>query len=59
MDAKELGDKVKALQKAIASKEPPQNVLNILELLKKKVVPTEELLRVRTRASRCVLHISS
>ena len=59
MDAKELGDKIKALQKAVTSKEPPQNVLNILELLKKKVVPTEELLRVRISAPRGVPRISS
>jgi transcription elongation factor S-II len=54
MDAKELGEKIKLLQKAVTGREPPQNVLSILELLKKKVVPTEELLRVRIRAPRTV-----
>jgi transcription elongation factor S-II len=46
MDQRELDLRLKALQKAVAEKEPASNVISILETLKKEVVPTEELLRV-------------
>jgi len=46
MDARELTQRLQALQKAINEKEPGTNVVSILETLKKEVVPTEELLRV-------------
>jgi len=45
MDQRELDLRLKALQKAVAEKEPASNVISILETLKKEVVPTEELLR--------------
>lgn len=47
MDAKELGEHIKTLQKALQAKEPSANVIGIMEKLKKEVAPTEELLRVR------------
>lgn len=46
MDQRELDSRVKALQKAIAEKEPATNVITIMETLKNNVNPTEELLRV-------------
>jgi transcription elongation factor S-II len=46
MDQRELESRVKALQKAIAEKEPASNVITIMETLKNNVNPTEELLRV-------------
>jgi hypothetical protein len=46
MDQRELDSRVKALQKAIAEKEPASNVITIMEMLKNNVTPTEELLRV-------------
>lgn len=51
MDQRELDSRIKALQKAIAEKEPVQNVLTIMEMLKNNVNPTEELLRVRDVAA--------
>ncbi|KUJ24591.1 transcription elongation factor s-ii [Mollisia scopiformis] len=45
MDAKQVDIQLKALQKAVAEKQPTANVVAILETLKKDVVPTEELLR--------------
>jgi hypothetical protein len=48
MDQRELDTRLKALQKSVAEKEPAANTINILETLKKDVVPTEELLRVRS-----------
>ena len=48
MDQRELDLRLKALQKAVAEKEPASSVIFILETLKKEVVPTEELLRVRS-----------
>jgi transcription elongation factor S-II len=47
MDQRELDSRIKALQKAIAEKEPATNVITIMETLKNNVNPTEELLRVR------------
>lgn len=46
MDQRELDSRVKALQKAIAEREPATNVITIMETLKNNVNPTEELLRV-------------
>jgi transcription elongation factor S-II len=51
MDQRELDSRIKALQKAIAEKEPATNVITILEMLKNNVNPTEELLRVRQVAA--------
>jgi hypothetical protein len=48
MDQRELDARLKALQKAVAEKEAPSTIISILETLKKEVVPTEELLRVRS-----------
>jgi transcription elongation factor S-II len=48
MDQRELDTRLKALQKAVAEKETPSTIISILETLKKEVVPTEELLRVRS-----------
>ncbi|KAG9233555.1 transcription elongation factor S-II [Amylocarpus encephaloides] len=45
MDQKELESNLKALLKAVNDKEPSQNVLTILNTLKRDVKPTEELLR--------------
>jgi hypothetical protein len=66
MDQRELDLRLKALQKAVAEKEPASNVISILETLKKEVVPTEELLRVSSltmsripkevHVDTCVLH---
>lgn len=46
MDQRELDLRIKSLQKSINDKEPPANVLAIMETLKNDVVATEELLRV-------------
>jgi transcription elongation factor S-II len=51
MDQRELDSRIKALQKAIAEKEPASNVIAIMEMLKNNVNPTEELLRVRQVAA--------
>jgi transcription elongation factor S-II len=48
MDQRELDSRLKSLQKAVAEKDSTANVISILETLKKDVVPTEELLRVRS-----------
>lgn len=45
MEVKEVEAKSKALQKATTAGEPPKNILNILNDLKKGVVATEDLLR--------------
>ncbi|TAQ84734.1 hypothetical protein B7494_g6934 [Chlorociboria aeruginascens] len=45
MDQRDLVSHIKALQKAVAEKEPASNVLTILETLNKEVKATEELLR--------------
>ncbi|KAI1003032.1 hypothetical protein K3495_g5176 [Podosphaera aphanis] len=45
MDTREVERNVRALQKAVTEKEPASVVVNILEILKKDVIPTEELLR--------------
>lgn len=50
MDAKEIDARAKALQKASSAGEPAANIKNILEDLKKRVVPTEDLLRVSQRS---------
>jgi len=46
MDARELSQRLTALQKMLNDKEPPAGIITVLETLKKEVVPTEELLRV-------------
>lgn len=46
MDQRELETRLKALQKAVGDKDSADNVISILETLKKEVSPTEELLRV-------------
>jgi len=46
MDARELKERLDALQKAINEKDPPATVLSMLETLKTNVVATEDLLRV-------------
>jgi transcription elongation factor S-II len=48
MDQREVETMIKALQKAVNDKEPVANVTTILEKLKNDVVPTEDLLRVRS-----------
>ncbi|KAI9812462.1 MAG: RNA polymerase II elongation factor [Pycnora praestabilis] len=45
MDAKEIESRARALQKATADGQPAANITSILEDLKKRVVPTEDLLR--------------
>lgn len=47
MDQKEVIEQLKLLQKAVAEKQPSENVKAILQKLKDDVVATEELLRVR------------
>ena len=47
MDQRALDSQLKALQKAVAERESPATIIGILDTLKKEVVPTEELLRVR------------
>ena len=44
MDRKEIATVVKALDKA--ANDPPSVTIDLLQRLKKEVVPTEELLRV-------------
>jgi hypothetical protein len=46
MDQREVEGMIKALQKAVAGKEPSANIITILEKLKKDVAATEDLLRV-------------
>lgn len=46
MNARDLDATTRALNKAIAAKEPPTKILNILETLKNGGLPTEEMLRV-------------
>ena len=48
MNQRELDLRLKALQKAVAQQDQPSTIITILEALKKEVVPTEELLRVRS-----------
>ena len=48
MEARDIAARVKALNKATAAGEPAQNIMSILDALKKDVVPTEDLLRVRS-----------
>ncbi|KAG4432095.1 hypothetical protein IFR05_012424 [Cadophora sp. M221] len=45
MDAKEVVSRIQSLQRALAEKQPASVIINMLETLKKDVVPTEELLR--------------
>jgi len=54
MDQRELETRLKALQKAVGDKDSADNVISLLESLKKEVSPTEELLRV----SSCFAHSS-
>ncbi|EXM30183.1 hypothetical protein V3481_000728 [Fusarium oxysporum f. sp. vasinfectum] len=49
MDERELGQRIKALTKCVATNEPPENAIKLLETLKKDASPTEEMLRA-TRA---------
>lgn len=46
MDQKGVIEQLKLLQKAVAEKQPSENVKAILQKLKDDVVATEELLRV-------------
>jgi hypothetical protein len=48
MDQRELETRLKALQKAVNGKDSPSTIISILQTLQKEVVPTEELLRVRS-----------
>lgn len=48
MNQNELKERLTALQKAVAEKDAPANIITMLETLKKEVVATEDLLRVRT-----------
>lgn len=48
MDAREVANRVKALQGSIAKSDPADIMLQI-ETLKKEVAPTEEMLRVGDR----------
>jgi hypothetical protein len=48
MDQRELETRLKALQKAVNEKDSPSTIISILQTLQKEVVPTEELLRVRS-----------
>lgn len=45
MDEREVRSRVDALQKALSSREPSANVINILKELQKGIKPSEELLR--------------
>ncbi|CZT03103.1 probable transcription elongation factor S-II [Rhynchosporium agropyri] len=45
MDAKDVHSQIQSLQKAVVEKQPASVIINLLETLKKDVVPTEELLR--------------
>ncbi|KAA6415758.1 MAG: transcription elongation factor S-II [Lasallia pustulata] len=45
METKEVNEKSKALQKATAAGESPENIVKILNDLKTGVIPTEDLLR--------------
>ncbi|RKF62886.1 Transcription elongation factor S-II [Golovinomyces cichoracearum] len=45
MDPREVERNIRALQKAVIEKEPASVAINILEILKRDVFPTEELLR--------------
>lgn len=46
MDQRELETRLRALQKAVGEKDSAENVISILESLKKETSPTEDLLRV-------------
>ena len=48
MDQREVETMIKSLQKALAEKDAVTDVITIMEKLKKEVVPTEDLLRVRS-----------
>jgi len=50
MDAREVANRVKALQGSI-SKSEPADILSQIETLKKEVTPTEEMLRVGHHSS--------
>ncbi|KAI9806971.1 MAG: RNA polymerase II elongation factor [Piccolia ochrophora] len=45
MDAKEIGVRVKALNKAATGGEPAENIVTLLDSLKRNVIATEDLLR--------------
>lgn len=47
MDQRELEARVKALTKCVAANEPADNIIKLLDSLKKECSPTEEMLRVR------------
>ncbi|KAK3383724.1 putative transcription elongation factor [Lasiosphaeria ovina] len=49
MDDRELAKRIQTLSKAVASNEPTDTIIDLLELLKKDAAPTEEQLR-STRA---------
>ena len=48
MDQREVEANIKALQKVLAEKDGVADVIAIMEKLKKEVIPTEDLLRVRS-----------
>jgi len=48
MEPREVEQRLKALQKAVAGSEPASNITAILKTLLDEVTPTEELLRVRS-----------
>jgi transcription elongation factor S-II len=43
---RELTLRVRALQKALESDEPPSNIVAILETIKKEAAPSEDMIRV-------------
>ena len=48
MDQREVEAMIKSLQKALIEKDGVADVISIMEKLKKDVVPSEDLLRVRS-----------
>lgn len=46
MEQRELESRIKQLTKCVASNEPPESALKLLDTLKKEASPTEEQLRV-------------
>ena len=57
MDQREVETMIKSLQKALAEKDSITDVITIMEKLKKEVVPTEDLLRVRSSISAYTLRV--
>lgn len=46
MEKREIEEQLEMLKKALAEKQPSENVIGILNKLKTDVVPTEDILRV-------------